>query len=157
MNTVIPTLNKTLTLHQCTPSFFPTRHTLAVLRFRARWHLIAPFVGASDMSQGYSQGFFLFWGKIKWFTTQGIPITQTIRRFPLDTFREMVSNVEYTQKDQDQDAWPRPRHLGKIKTSNKIKTNSKTKSSGKTKDNMVKHCSILVGWRIMVTSSCHSV
>ena len=90
-------------------------------------------ISTSDMSQGCSQGFFLYWDKSKGFTTQGIPISQTIRRYPLDTFREMVPNVEDTQKGQDQDAWPRPRHLGKIKTSNKIKTNSKTKSSGKTK------------------------
>ena len=34
---------------------------------------------------------------------QGIPITKTNRRCPLDTFWEMVPNVEDTLQDQDQD------------------------------------------------------
>ena len=39
------------------------------------------------------------------FTIQGIPITLTIRRYPRDTFRNIVPNIKDTPKVQDQDVW----------------------------------------------------
>ncbi len=79
---------------------------------------------AKDALRGYCP----IRGKNKGFTTQGIPITQTIRRYPLDTFWEMVPNVEDTPRGQDQD-------VGKTKTLGEDQDfhQEQDQSSGKTK------------------------
>ncbi len=87
----------------------------------------------TDMSHGCSQGLLPYWGKNKWFTTRGIPITQTIRRYPLDTYLRDGPQCWGHSKGsrprcrQDQDTW------GKTKTSNK----NKTSHLARLKNNMV--------------------